>query len=195
MLFAVRHGQTDWNLAGRAQGQADRPLTDIGRAQAERSAQLLKRHAGRGGLEPSALPVFTSPLGRARETADIIGAVLGSARPAAVDERLIELSFGRWEGMTAAEMKADDPVHRRARRNDRWGVAPPDGESYADLSVRVGDFLSSVDGPAIIVTHLGVLRLLALLRAGFAREEALAMGFRNDALYVFGAGKLAVFGS
>ena len=192
MLLAVRHGQTDWNLAGKAQGQVDRPLTELGRQQAEQSAAILQRFAARRGFCAAALPSFSSPLGRALETARIVNAALGSHAPAQVDVRLIEMSFGRWEGMTAAEMKADDPVWRKARKNDRWNVAPPGGESYADLYKRVEDFSHSVRQPAIIVTHLGVLRLLAVICGGVEREDALTMRFRNDALYVFDDGNVSV---
>ena len=92
-LLLVRHGETDWNAAGRLQGHTDRPLNDYGRSQAEALAETLAAD------EIDA--VYSSDLARARETADIVAARLGL--PVAVHADLREKNWGNWEGLTPAE--------------------------------------------------------------------------------------------
>jgi probable phosphoglycerate mutase len=92
-LLLVRHGETDWNAAGRLQGHTDRPLNESGRRQAR---ELADRLAGDG-----IAAVYASDLSRARETAEIIGARLGLE--VVVDPDLREKDWGSWEGLTADE--------------------------------------------------------------------------------------------
>jgi probable phosphoglycerate mutase len=92
-LLLVRHGETDWNAAGRLQGHTDRPLNEYGRRQAR---ELADRLAGDG-----IAAVYASDLSRARETAEIIGARLGLE--VVVDPDLREKDWGSWEGLTADE--------------------------------------------------------------------------------------------
>src|SRR6266542_617734 len=96
LLYYIRHGETDWNREGRLQGQRDVPINANGRAQARQSGEILRGLIAR---EPeTALDYVSSPLGRARETMEILRATLGlDPRSYRVDERLTEVSFGRWE--------------------------------------------------------------------------------------------------
>ncbi|HYG70238.1 MAG TPA: histidine phosphatase family protein, partial [Anaeromyxobacteraceae bacterium] len=90
-LFLVRHGETDWNVAGRWQGQTDIPLNEAGRAQAR---ELARRMRGEG-----IATIAASDLLRARETAEIVAAELG-LEVRILDHRLREQSFGAFEGLT-----------------------------------------------------------------------------------------------
>ncbi len=139
-FYFLRHGETDWNLEGRAQGQTDVPLNDRGRDQA-RAAQSLTQH----------LPIKTiccSPLSRALETAQILQEALGC--PLEVIEELRECSWGDCEGGSKGEWFKD------------WkqGVAnPPGAEPYARFLKRALSGLNlSLDrpGPVLIVAHGGV---------------------------------------
>ncbi|RII41071.1 histidine phosphatase family protein [Galactobacter valiniphilus] len=97
-LAFVRHGQTDWNAAGRLQGQVDIPLNDTGREQAREAAVQFEG----GGWDA----VVASPLGRALETATIIAEHLGLPAPE-TDEGLIERGYGELEGAVDAELPAE----------------------------------------------------------------------------------------
>lgn len=153
-LFLARHGETDWNAELRWQGQTDVPLNAAGRAQAEALAARARAH----GI----LAVVASDLSRARHTAEIVAAELGLA-VALVHPGLRERRFGAFEGLTRAECEARYPVEWARYLHDTK-AGPPGGESAADLLSRVGPVLAHVaaelPGPALVVTHGGVMRAL-----------------------------------
>jgi broad specificity phosphatase PhoE len=164
-LYFARHGQTDWNLAGRLQGMRDVPLNDTGRQQARELAGRMEK-LGVGGEH---LPWLASPLVRAAETAAIIRANLAHDEDDVMFEpRLQELSYGEWEGLTLAETRARDPEATAAREADKWNHIPPGGESYQMLLERVAPVLLACSQPAIVVSHGGILRVALAL---FGLEE------------------------
>mgnify|MGYP000918913880 FL=1 len=116
-LWLVRHGQTDWNVEGRYQGQANPPLNATGLEQAACAAETL---AGR-----TYTAIYTSDLQRARVTAEIIGRRLGM--DVLVDPRLREVNQGAWEGMLSTEIQAHYAGEWAARQRDRLHFRPPGG--------------------------------------------------------------------
>ncbi len=140
LLYFIRHGETDWNAEGRLQGQHDTPLNKVGIAQAVRCGDILRTLLEREGRDPQTFDYVASPLSRTRKTMELVRGEL-ALDPAGyrTDARLVELSFGRWEGFTFAELKAREADTRvlATREHDKWGFVPPGGESYADLLVRV----------------------------------------------------------
>lgn len=191
-IFAIRHGQTDWNSQGRAQGHSDQPLNAVGEGQAHANADVLAALLAKDGVPAPEVRVYASPLSRCRRTAEIVCGRLGCASFMA-DERLVEASFGEWEGLTDAEIKRRDPERRRARKTDRWNAAPPGGESYASLSARLLPFLDGLQRPAVLVTHLGVLRVMASLLTDRPEGEMVRFPFRCDAVYAFEKNGFAAF--
>ena len=175
----VRHGQTDWNAEGRLQGQQDIALNERGRAQATRNGQVLLGMIG----DPSSYDFVASPLSRTRETMERLRSAMG-LDPFAyrTDERLLELSFGDWEGHTLAEVHDFAPDRLLARDAQKWSFIPPgtDAESYEILSWRVGAWLKSLDRPTVCVTHGGVVRSVFRLVADTTEEEAAKMNVPQD---------------
>lgn len=176
-LYLLRHGQTEWNAQGRLQGRLDSPLTDLGRMQARRQAQLV------AGLEPD-LPCWCSTAGRAVETARI---ALG-ARPFRLDARLTEIDIGRFTGMTMAELRAADPEGFAGGGLD-WYDRTPGGEGFAALHARVSAFLAGLAGPAIIVTHGITLRMIRLVAMGLPLTRLAEMPVFQGALHRVSAGR------
>jgi probable phosphoglycerate mutase len=133
----LRHGQTGFSTERRFAGRGDIPLTDTGRRQAAAAADRLAVR----GIDA----IVTSPLQRARRTAEAVAAVTGA--PLAVDDGLIEADFGKWEGLTFGEAAQRWPDEMSA-----WlasaDVAPPGGESLADAARRV---LAAMD--RLLATH------------------------------------------
>lgn len=189
-VYLVRHGQTEWNLAGRLQGQGDSPLTADGIEQAARAGRLLRTL-----LEGEAPPALaSSPLGRARATAEIICREAGwDASEIRLDARLKEADYGRWEGSTKAEAKARFPAAWRARQLDRWGTRPPGGECYADLSRRAADWwLTRIDAeqPAVVVTHEMMSRVLRGYYLGLDPLATLALDHPHESIFVLAEGRI-----
>jgi broad specificity phosphatase PhoE len=168
-LYVIRHGETDWNREGRLQGQRDLPLNEVGREQAERNGgALAAARADWGGVD-----FVSSPLLRARQTMEIARHRMGlDSQSYRTDPRLSELTFGRWEGLTLAELKLRDPVGYRERTRRRWHVVPPDGESYAMLAERVRPVLDALDRDTAMVAHGGVMRVIQVMLLGSDPLEA-----------------------
>ena len=194
ILYFVRHGETDWNAEHRLQGQHDVPLNAIGRAQAAHCGEVLRDLFERDGRDPDAFDYVASPLGRARETMELIRSGLGlDVRRYRTDARLAELSFGHWEGFTFAELKARDPetLALAAREQDKWSFVPPGGESYAQLLVRVKAWHATVDRDTVVAAHGGVARTL-VVHFGIAPPAAAPVrDVEQGVVYEFAPGRMS----
>ncbi|QIB33745.1 histidine phosphatase family protein [Ancylobacter pratisalsi] len=191
-IYLVRHGETDWNLAGRLQGTNDIPLNDLGREQAADTARVVDRLSG-GATAP--LAYVSSPLSRASQTMAILRAKLGLAPDGfRRDARLREISFGRWEGNTWPELRRRDPDSMAARKADPWNYVPPNGESYAMLTERVMEALGEITEDSVVVTHGGVVRAMLHALAGMPPDQAVWLPVRQGAVYMIenGAFEIAV---
>ncbi|HWX48850.1 MAG TPA: histidine phosphatase family protein [Roseomonas sp.] len=136
-FWFLRHGETDWNARGLSQGNVDIPLNSVGIAQAERAAQAFR------GKEIAT--IVSSPLSRARHTAEAVAAVVG--RPVQIHEALREVAFGVQEGQPMAEW-FDDWVEGR--------FTPEGGESFAQLRARTAAAINhclTLPGPVLVVAH------------------------------------------
>jgi probable phosphoglycerate mutase len=184
-IYFIRHGETDWNREGRLQGQQDIPLNDLGRAQAEEAARRLATL-----VSPHTLPWHVSPLLRTQETAKRSRLSIGMADEGyLLEDRLKELSFGRWEGLTWREVKQSDPAGAARREADKWGMVPPDGESYALLIARLQPWLDTVTEDCVVVAHGGVARGLLHLVAGIDQRVAADSDIWQGRLLVLEAGQ------
>ena len=178
-LFFLRHGETSWNREGRLQGQHDIPLNDLGRAQAEEAGRRLKtllEHPQDLTSQNPAwhnLPWHVSPLMRTQETARRARLSIGIEEQAyQLEDRLKELSFGRWEGLTWREVKQSDPAWAARREADKWMTVPPDGESYHLLVERLRPWLDTLSSDCVVVAHGGVARSLLHAVAGMDTHTA-----------------------
>jgi probable phosphoglycerate mutase len=191
MLFLIRHGETHWNADGRLQGQLDTELNARGREQARQAGRILA--AAAPNLAEAV--ILASPLSRACESLEIIISELGRLGrldgPASftTDDRLKELSFGRWEGLTWKEVRRNDPANYAARNADIWNVAPPGGESYAALALRTGPLLVSLPEGAVIVSHGGISRIALHLLGGATPDEAARAPIRQGDVLLIDEGR------
>lgn len=175
-IVFVRHGETDWNVAGRLQGQTDTPLNPKGRDQADAVGRALAR----SGADFSAHAFIASPLARASETMRRMRAAMGLDPEAfSKDDLLKEMAFGRWEGSTFTDIRAREPAVMKARDADRWGHRPPGGESYDDVATRLARFFAGLSGPSVLVSHGGVARAALAIIAGGDRETLPHMHVRQ----------------
>ena len=153
-LLFIRHGSTHWTSPpSRYQGRIDVPLSARGRSEAKDLAARL--HAVK--LDA----IYSSPLSRARETAAALAAHRGSLS-IDIDKRMVELSYGGWEGRRHADVAENDGEALRAWADD--GAPPPGGESRASLLRRVSEFLNDIvgQGTVAVVTHKEVIRASAI---------------------------------
>ncbi len=153
-LYLIRHGQTDWNMAGRVQGSTDIPLNETGRRQAECLAQGMK--------ERPVVRIFSSVLKRALETA----AVIGESQHVSVEQiqGLEEVGLGEWEGKTWEEVRCRYPKEFEQWRRNPADMAPPGGESSEEIRKRCKNvmrfILAQAQGDLAIVSHGAVLAYL-----------------------------------
>ncbi|WP_298284985.1 histidine phosphatase family protein [Acidocella sp.] len=156
LLLFARHGRTDWMQEGRYQGRSNPPLSAPGHEEARRLAESLRGQ--------SLAAIYTSPLLRAYETACHVARVHPHV-PFHADERLTEIGFGEWEGRTQAEIRATTPEALRRWKRDPGGMRFPGGETLGEARARLHEFLSALPehgGPALVVTHAGIIRLAHL---------------------------------
>jgi broad specificity phosphatase PhoE len=170
LLYYIRHGETDWNAEGRLQGQRDIPINERGRAQARCCGEILRDLLARDAVDPAGVDFVASPLGRARETMELMRSELGLAAGGyRLDARLREVGFGQWEGSTFAEVSARWPEAAAARERDKWDFTPPQGESYATMSQRLREWYATLARDTVAVAHGGTLRGL-IVQLGIAEE-------------------------
>jgi probable phosphoglycerate mutase len=155
-LYMLRHGETAWNTERRMQGHKNSDLTPRGRIQALAMGRTLKAELDR---EPGPTLFLRSPLGRTRETSEIIGRELGlPSSEWREDMRLAELSYGSWEGFSWAEIEIDHPTALADWRADPHGYCPPGGETHVDLRRRCEAVLTEIatSGVRTVVVSHGV---------------------------------------
>jgi probable phosphoglycerate mutase len=186
ILYFVRHGETDWNRERRLQGQHDIPLNPLGRSQAQRCGVVLRDLLARGGRSITDYDYVSSPLGRARETMELMRGTMG-LEPGLyrTDARLMEISFGRWEGFTYAELQTREAAALIERDRDKWGFVLPGGESYAQLEARVQVWYDGIERETVAAAHGGVCRVL-MAHLGLAQHSEASMGdIGQGVVYVF----------
>lgn len=187
MIYLLRHGQTVFNAEGRLQGHVDSPLTELGRAQAAMAGAALARLTDGG----AGWRIISSPLGRARDTAEAIRAAL-AAPEVEIDERLIELSWGDWDGGMRADLKARHP---EAFGETGWAFTASIGESFEAAQARLGDWLASLppepERRIIAVSHGVAGRLLRGVYAGLSKADTLAQQVPQDACFRLSGGTIA----
>jgi probable phosphoglycerate mutase len=194
LLYYVRHGLTDWNIAGRLQGHRDIPLNQTGRAQAVHCGEILRDLLARGGRSVSQYDYVSSPLSRARESMEIMRATLGVAPTGyGIEARLTEISFGEWEGLTYAEVMLRDPDIVVKREADKWEFLPPGGENYRQLALRVGAWYATLERNTVVSAHGGTGRALVALLGIAAPEQAVHHSIDQGVVYVLAPNNLTRF--
>jgi broad specificity phosphatase PhoE len=189
VIYLVRHGQTEFNAAARFQGQLDSPLTALGREQARLMGQTL-----RGLIDPKDVAMFSSPLGRAAETARIVRQAAGVAEEIVFDRDLVEVGMGAWDGLTDFEIDTQWPDARKGLNRHEWFFHSPDGETYAAFSERLRGALDRIGHhPAaarIIVSHGVTGRVLQGLYAGLETQDALRLQVPQDVIFCLKDGRI-----
>ncbi|MDP9102419.1 MAG: histidine phosphatase family protein [Pseudomonadota bacterium] len=180
MIYLVRHGQTEFNRERRIQGHVDSPLTELGVRQARAVGRLLHDLI----RDPTGWRIVSSPLGRARATAEIVSARLGGLL-VELDDRLKEMSWGPDDGRLRSELEAEHP---ETFGRTGWAFDAESGESYEAVACRVGDWLASLppepERRIIAVSHGISGRVLRGLYADLDRDQASQQDVPQDAIYL-----------
>lgn len=189
-IFHIRHGQTDWNLAGKLQGSQDIPLNATGRAQADANGVALAQAFAGGGLDPAGFAFVASPLGRTRETMRRVRTGLGlDPEGFEVVHDLREVSFGAYEGKTYDDIAREAPADYDEIVRDKWHFLPPEGESYVMLADRLGRWLATTTGDLVIVSHGGCFRALRSVIEGLDDPELAHLLVPQDRIFVWRDGR------
>lgn len=176
-VYLVRHGETEWNLTGRRQGQLDSPLSESGMMEVQRTAKRIESLPVDG--------VFSSPLGRAISTAQTYAHALEQTITAVDDLR--ELDHGDMAGMTSEEIERAFPGELARRSRDKYQWRFPNGESYADADLRAASALRQVaesgSSRPLVVTHEMIARMLLRNLLTLEPKEALTLELLYSAIY------------
>jgi broad specificity phosphatase PhoE len=169
-LWLVRHGETEWTVSKKHTGTTDIPLTAEGEQAARALEPVLAQHAFAAA--------FTSPRQRARDTAALAG-----FEDAVVDDQLVELNYGEYEGRTTAEIRSERPDWFL------WRDGSPGGESIEDAGRRADGVLArleQIDGDVILFGHGHFSRVLGARTVGLPPSEG--------RLLILGPGSISVIG-
>ena len=194
MIYLCRHGETFHNREGRLQGRLESDLTPLGRAQAAAMGDLLFDLIRRDPPAASCVEwrIVASPLRRARDTAQVIGARLGL--PVATDERLVEIDVGEWSDRLREEVRGENP---HLVGDDGWGFHAPGGETYEGMMARLTHWLdeqaAEPERRLIVVSHGVAGRLLRGAYARLSKDETLRQDIPQDAVYRLMAGQIDRF--
>lgn len=163
-LFLIRHGQTKWKKVGFL-SYTDLELTKKGVFQAKKVALKLKKE--------KIDKIYSSPLKRAKQTAEIIGKYLGLR--VYVAPSLREVNFGIFEGLSIKEAEEKYPQLFRARKRDKWNFKIPHGESYKEAAERVLNFLKKLSNKkyknVVLVTHVTIIKILLKLFSDLSMKK------------------------
>jgi len=185
-IYYIRHGQTVWNEQGRLQGALDSPLNELGRKQSVHAGHVLSDLLARDRQNAASLAFVASPLGRARQTMDMLRGVLRLPLSGyAIDDRLRELGYGAWEGSTLAEAQAKDPELFARREAEKWTMTPPGGESYVAVQARMSEWYRELAADTVAVAHGGTARALMVVLGLETPESAANLKTEQGAVYVF----------
>jgi probable phosphoglycerate mutase len=160
-ILLARHGETEFNVEGRWQGQTDSPLTDRGRAQAAELARAL--------ADEQIAAVYSSDLGRAADTAALVAAL--HQIEVAQDSRLREIDVGAWTGKHRAEISADYPGGLQAWANKPSAYQLPEGELIRDAQARALEFFrermpTHVGQTVVVISHGAVCQTILVNAMG-----------------------------
>jgi probable phosphoglycerate mutase len=192
VVYYVRHGLTEWNANGRLQGRHDIPLNAEGRKQSIRCGALLQDLFERDGRSADEFDYVSSPLVRATETMELMRVALGLTRAGyTVEPRLAEIAFGEWEGLSYDDVLKCDPGVVARREGDKWGFKPPGGESYAELTARIGEWYRTLMRDTVVAAHGGTARALVAHLRILPPEDATHYSIDQDVVYVFAGGGVA----
>ena len=177
LIYFLRHGHTDYNASKRIQGTLEIPINEKGRGQARRNGSLLAELIE----SKDRFDFVASPLLRARQTMEIVRDTMGiPALCYRTDDRLKEISFGAWAGLTWPDIEARDPEAYARRQADRWNVAAPGGESYRDVYRTVVEWAENVTSDTVVVAHHGTARCIRGYFLKLAPAEVLDLDVPQD---------------
>lgn len=169
-LLFIRHGPTEWNQLKRLQGRTDIELSPDGRTEVEQWRVPAKY------LEWNWV---SSPLKRAVETAELLGIT------PSVDQALIEMSWGDWEGQVWQDLLAAEDPELDKNRSQGLDFRPLNGESPRDVQLRLISWISTLYAPTVAVSHKGVLQALYALATGWDIHSKPPVKIRNGCAHLF----------
>ncbi len=169
-LALIRHGHTPWNRAGRIQGRTDIDLDPD--AITELAGYKLPAEWANANL-------VSSPLKRACQTAEII-----ADRAPILEDTLIEMNWGDWEGLRGVDLKADPASGFRDIEFWGWDYQPPNGESPQDVWDRIEPWVMGLQADTIAVCHIGIMRMILAKATGWNFDGPAPFRIKRNRLFI-----------
>ena len=182
-MYLIRHGETEFNVEGKFQGQSNSPLTENGKDQIYQVARMLKMELGD---DIHNWEIISSPLGRAMDSTKILCETLAyDLTKVQTDERLAEVSVGDWAGLYIEDIKAQWPRLLEGTNHYNWYFNSLGGERYANVEGRVKAFLENVKDKEklIVVAHGVTSRIIRGLYQNLDKDEALSLEVAHETFF------------
>ena len=188
ILYLLRHGQTEWNVQGRFQGQHNSPLTPRGKEDAAAQGRLL----GPIFAQHPAIDIYASPLGRVRQTTDI--ALKNHNRSPQFHDSLMEIHIGDWQGLALPEIESGWPDLFNAHTTtfDLLAMSPT-GEGIDVLFARCTAFLQSLRAPSVLFSHGAAMAVLRSIARDLPPRDVAHLDHRQGCIYRIENGQEEIF--
>lgn len=169
-IALLRHGHTRWNRAGQIQGSSDIPLDDHARTELSQFSLPLPWNDAE---------LWSSPLERARETAQIVAGRTPLTTPA-----LTEMNWGDWEGKRGVDLLEQTETDFRHIEDWGWSYCPPNGESPQQVSDRLTPWLATLHQDVVAVCHIGIMRVLLARATGWNFDGPAPFRIKRNRLFI-----------
>lgn len=182
-MYLIRHGETEFNVEGKFQGQSDSPLTAEGKDQIYHVARMLKIELGD---DLHNWEIISSPLGRAMDSTKLLCEALAyDVNKVKTDVRLAEVSVGNWAGLYIEDIKAQWPRLLEGTNHYNWYFNSLDGERYEDVKGRIEEWMESVKHKKklIVVAHGVTSRIIRGLYQNLEKEVTLSQEVAHETFF------------
>lgn len=191
-IIFLRHGETEWNIKGKYQGDADIEINEIGKQNSKENGRWIQKFLKEKNIKK--INCMVSPLKRTQKSLEIvIDNLQVEIKKIEMVQELREINVGHWQGLTTIEVKEKFYEERKNRKKNRWRFKPKNGESLNDRAKTLIEKIQGIKQPTIVITHAGIIRIIQYYLGNMEPELAAQFTINHRTALVWNNQKLKEF--